>query len=237
LDALIFAVGAIYWFGVPFRGTITALVLSLLAFIITIVGVGLLVSSLAMTMQQGLLGSFLFIMPAVTLSGFVTPIENMPSWLQNADLLNPVRYIIIALRNTFLEGANSAMAWPQLWPLLYGRTSEKAPAAGGPQPLPLFDMPEPAGDEVPLEEQQSSVPAHSRKKSGRKPFPPELPRVEVVHDIDESEKTCQCGQELSRIGEETSEQLEIIPATVRDPPYRLLGPCPSHVHGRDQGTG
>jgi ABC-2 type transport system permease protein len=118
LDALIFAVGAIYWFGVPFRGTITALILSLLAFIITIVGIGLLVSSLAMTMQQGLLGSFLFIMPAVTLSGFATPIENMPSWLQNADLLNPVRYIIIALRNIFLEGANSAMVWPQLWPLL-----------------------------------------------------------------------------------------------------------------------
>jgi transposase len=98
---------------------------------------------------------------------------------------------------------------------LYGRTSEKTPTAGGPQPLPLFDMPEPTGDEEPLEEPQISVPAHSRKKSGRKPLPPELPRVEVVHDIDESEKTCQCGQELSRIGEETAEQLDIIPATVR----------------------
>ena len=97
---------------------------------------------------------------------------------------------------------------------LYGRTSEKTPTAGGPQPLPLFDMPEPTGDEEPLEE-KISVPAHQRKKSGRKPLPPELPRVEVVHDIDESEKTCQCGQELSRIGEETAEQLDIIPATVR----------------------
>jgi ABC-2 type transport system permease protein len=118
LDALIFAIGAVYWFGVPFRGTISALVLALLAFVITIVGVGLLVSSLAMTMQQGLLGSFIFIMPAVTLSGFATPIENMPDWLQTADLLNPIRYIIIALRSIFLEGADLPMVWPQIWPLL-----------------------------------------------------------------------------------------------------------------------
>lgn len=118
LDALIFAAGAILWFGIPFRGTVTALVLALLCFIITMVGVGLLVSSLSMTMQQGLLGSFLFIMPAVTLSGFATPVENMPLWLQKADLLNPVRYVIVALRNIFLEGADTAMIWPQLWPLL-----------------------------------------------------------------------------------------------------------------------
>ncbi|MGW8194319.1 MAG: ABC transporter permease [Desulforhopalus sp.] len=118
LDALIFAGGAVFWFEVPFRGTITALVLALLCFIITMVGVGLLVSSLSMTMQQGLLGSFVFIMPAVTLSGFATPIENMPLWLQKADLINPVRYIIIALRNIFLEGADAAMIWPVIWPLL-----------------------------------------------------------------------------------------------------------------------
>lgn len=118
LDALIFAAGAVYWFGIPFRGTISALVLALLCFIITMVGVGLLVSSLSMTMQQGLLGSFLFIMPAVTLSGFATPVENMPLWLQKADQINPVRYIIIALRNIFLEGADIATIWPQIWPLL-----------------------------------------------------------------------------------------------------------------------
>lgn len=118
LNALIFAAGAVLWFSVPFRGTITALVVALLCFIITIVGVGLLVSSLSMTMQQGLLGSFLFIMPAVTLSGFATPIENMPQWLQQANLVNPVRYIIIALRTIFLEGADLAMVWPHLRPLL-----------------------------------------------------------------------------------------------------------------------
>jgi ABC-2 type transport system permease protein len=118
VNALIFSAGAVWWFGVPFRGTIPALVLALLCFIITMVGVGLLVSSLSMTMQQGLLGAFVVMMPSVILSGLATPIENMPDWLQVIDLANPVRYIIVALRNIFLQGADTAMIWPHIWPLL-----------------------------------------------------------------------------------------------------------------------
>ena len=117
-DALIFAAGAVYWFGVPFRGTIPALVLALLCFIVAMVGIGLLVSSLSMTMQQALLGAFIFIMPAVILSGFATPIANMPQWLQTGTLINPVRYIIIALRTIFLKGADTAAIWPDIWPLI-----------------------------------------------------------------------------------------------------------------------
>lgn len=118
LDALIFSIGAVLWFEVPFRGTVAALLIALACFIVTIVGVGLLVSSLSMTMQQALLGSFVFMMPAVILSGFTTPIKNMPHWLQIGTLLNPVRYIIQALREIFLEGSGVPMIWPQLWPLL-----------------------------------------------------------------------------------------------------------------------
>ena len=118
MDALIFTAGAVYWFGVPFRGSVGTLVLALGCFILTIVGVGLLVSSLSMTMQQALLGSFVFMMPSVILSGFATPIENMPYWLQIGTLLNPLRHIVTALRSIFLEGAGVKMIWPQLWPLL-----------------------------------------------------------------------------------------------------------------------
>lgn len=96
---------------------------------------------------------------------------------------------------------------------LYGRKSEKTIPEGGPQPLPLFDMPEPSGEEE--KEKEVVVPAHTRKKKGRKPLPENLPRVERVHDIDPSEKICTCGTELSRIGEEVSEQLEIIPAKIQ----------------------
>ena len=97
---------------------------------------------------------------------------------------------------------------------LYGRKSEKVVPADGPRPLPLFDMPEP--EEIEKETgEEVRVAAHSRKKRGRKPLPEDLPRVEVVCDIDEDEKTCGCGCRLRRIGEETSEQLDIVPAKIR----------------------
>ena len=117
LDALLFALGAVLWFEVPFRGTVTALVCVLGMFVLAIVGVGLFVSSLSMTMQQGLLGAFVFIMPAVILSGFTTPIENMPNWLQIGTRINPMRYVVAALRQVFLQGSSVRDVWPLIWPM------------------------------------------------------------------------------------------------------------------------
>lgn len=96
---------------------------------------------------------------------------------------------------------------------LYGRKSEKHTPADGPQPLPLFDMPEP--DESGEVVEELHIPAHDRKRRGRKPLPKELPREEIIHDITEDEKICACGCELTRIGEETSEQLDVTPAVVK----------------------
>ena len=59
------------------------------------------------------------------------------------------------------------------------------------------------------------VAEHKRKKRGRKPLPADLPRVEVIHDLPENEKVCACGTQLSRIGEDTCEKLDYIPAKVR----------------------
>jgi transposase len=97
---------------------------------------------------------------------------------------------------------------------LYGRKSEKFKPEDGPQPLPLFDMPEPT-DGVDEPEEETHIPAHDRKKRGRKALPDNLPRVERFHDIDATDKICGCGCELSRIGEEVSEQLDVIPARVQ----------------------
>jgi transposase len=96
---------------------------------------------------------------------------------------------------------------------LFGRKSEQGGSQGGPQPLPLFDMPEPVEEEE--GEADIHVPAHSRKKRGRKPLPEDLPRIEVIHDIDSADKICGCGAELSRMGEEVSEQLDIVPAKIQ----------------------
>ncbi|MBT8359689.1 MAG: IS66 family transposase [Deltaproteobacteria bacterium] len=96
---------------------------------------------------------------------------------------------------------------------LFGRKSDKVYGDSGAQPLPLFDMPEPDPEAQP--EESVEVPAHTRKKSGRKPLPEDLPRIERIHDIAEADKVCGCGCELSRIGEDVSEQLDIIPARIQ----------------------
>jgi len=76
-------------------------------------------------------------------------------------------------------------------------------------------LPEPDDIEKEPEEENVEITGHSRKKKGRKPLPKDLPRVEVVHDIAEEEKVCQCGADLSRIGEDVSEKLDLIPAVIR----------------------
>jgi hypothetical protein len=90
---------------------------------------------------------------------------------------------------------------------LFGKRSERLPVEASPVQLPLFDLPEPER----IEPAKVPVEPHSRRKPGRKPLPPELPRLEVIHDLPEEEKVCACGCALSRIGEEVSEQLDIIP--------------------------
>ena len=65
------------------------------------------------------------------------------------------------------------------------------------------------------EEEKITVPAHSRKKPGRKPLPPDLPRIDIIHDLPEEEKICACGARLSRIGEEICEKLDYVPAVLR----------------------
>lgn len=116
-NGLLLSAAAVWWFGVPFEGSLSALLVILSVYIVAVVGVGLFVSSLSMTMQQGLLGSFIAIMPIVILSGFTTPIENMPDWLQHLTLINPLRYVIAAMRSIFLEGASLFDIRQEVWPL------------------------------------------------------------------------------------------------------------------------
>lgn len=116
-DALLLSAGAVLWFGVPLTGSLAALCAVLAVYIVAILGVGLFLSSLAETMQQALLAGFMFIMPAVILSGFTTPIENMPGWLQAATRVNPARYVVSGCRAVFLEGAGLAEVARYLLPM------------------------------------------------------------------------------------------------------------------------
>jgi ABC-2 type transport system permease protein len=108
---------AILWFGVPFRGSFLTLYGGIVLFVLAVIGVGLMISSLAVTMQQGLLGAFLFLVPAIILSGFATPIANMPPLVQALTRVNPMSYFMVILRGQFLEGTPFHLLAGQLWPL------------------------------------------------------------------------------------------------------------------------
>ena len=107
----------VFWFEVPLRGSLVALYLGMFLFLLSATGVGLMISSLAVTQQQGILGAFLFLVPAVILSGFATPISNMPELVQHLTLINPLRYFMVILRGVFLEGDSWELLMNQYWPM------------------------------------------------------------------------------------------------------------------------
>jgi ABC-2 type transport system permease protein len=117
LEATIIILAAVFWFKVPLLGNLFTLYTGIFLFLLTGAGVGLMISSFAATQQQGLLGTFLFMVPAMILSGFATPIRNMPELVQDITLLNPMRYFMVFLRGVFLEGLPFPMLIDQLWPL------------------------------------------------------------------------------------------------------------------------
>ncbi len=113
---IIIAVG-VFWFGVPLRGNLALLYAGLFLYILAVIGVGLMISSISRTQQQAILGTFLFIVPAVILSGFATPIANMPQSIQYLTLANPMRYFLIIVRGIFLEGLPAHLVYGLLWPM------------------------------------------------------------------------------------------------------------------------
>ncbi len=108
---------AVAWFKVPLIGNLFPLYLGITLFLLSAIGVGLMISSMCVTQQQGLFGAFMFLVPSIILSGFATPIANMPVLLQRLTLINPLRYFLIILRGVFLQGSTVSLLIPQLWPM------------------------------------------------------------------------------------------------------------------------
>jgi ABC-2 type transport system permease protein len=105
------------WFQIPFAGSFLTLYIGLGFFLLAAVGMGLLLSSIAVTMQQAMLYSFLLLMPFSLLSGLATPIQSMPHFLQLLTLANPLRYAIEIAHRVYLEGAGLNLLLPQILPL------------------------------------------------------------------------------------------------------------------------
>lgn len=110
--ALITAV-AILWFGIPFRGSVLALLIAALLYIVAGLSFGLVISSISKTQQEAFMAMFLFLFPAIILSGFFYPIETMPTVFEWLTLLNPLRFFLEIVRAIFLKGEGIVGLWPQ----------------------------------------------------------------------------------------------------------------------------
>lgn len=104
--------------GVPFVGSFPLYLMSLFIFVSSISGVGLFISSLSATQQQAMLGTFVFMLPTILLSGYATPIENMPEWLQPVSSIIPLTYMLIISKGIFLKAMPASMVFENIWPLM-----------------------------------------------------------------------------------------------------------------------
>jgi ABC-2 type transport system permease protein len=115
-------VGVGTWlFDVPIRGAVGLLYGGTALYLMTTLGAGLLISTISSNQQQAFLGGFLFVIPAVLLSGLMTPLRAIPGWLQPLTLVNPIRWYAEIVRGVLMRGATAAdLARPLVALLLIG---------------------------------------------------------------------------------------------------------------------
>jgi len=114
---LVLAVGT-NLFDVPVRGSLLAIGVGTVLYLMSTLGTGVFISTVTRTQQQAIIGGFSFLMPAILLSGFMSPVENMPAWVQPLTAINPVRYYVEILRAALLKGAGFVDVWERLLALL-----------------------------------------------------------------------------------------------------------------------
>ena len=117
-DMALVTVFGVFWFEVPIHGAVLLLVLCTGAYLLSVLGFGLLISTVSRTQQQAMTATFFFFQPVILLSGFATPIETMPAVFQYITYLSPLRYFLVIVRGIFLKGVGIGILWPQIAALL-----------------------------------------------------------------------------------------------------------------------
>ena len=117
VDMLMVTTGGVLWFGVPIKGSLFFLFIATGVYILSLLGIGLFLSTISKTQQQAMMASFFF-QPAILLSGFVTTIESMPLVFQYVTYVSPLRYFLVIVRGIFLKGVGIEVLWPQVLALL-----------------------------------------------------------------------------------------------------------------------
>ncbi len=114
VDLIVVTVVGVLWFDVPVRGSLPLLFFAVGLYVLTTLGIGLLISTVSQTQQQAMMTTFFFNIPSMLLSGLMFPIANMPEAVQALTYLNPLRYILVIVRGIFLKGVGIGILWPQM---------------------------------------------------------------------------------------------------------------------------
>lgn len=117
VDAAVSLAVVVGYFHVPLRGDLGLFFALVVLYMLTTLSGGLLISTISRTQQQAMMGGFLFLFPAILLSGFMFPTDNMPLPVRVLSYLDPLRYMMDALRALFLKGAGLALLWPDFFAL------------------------------------------------------------------------------------------------------------------------
>lgn len=115
--ASVMILAGIFVFRVPFQGSFPLLFASLLLFILSVVGIGLMLSAICQTQQQAILGTFAIAIPIVLISGFATPVENMPAGLQSLAEFSPLKHYLVIVQGSFLKALPPAEVYANAWPM------------------------------------------------------------------------------------------------------------------------
>lgn len=119
LHGTFFVLVAVFGFKIPFEGSLLALYGSMFFYLLAVIGIGLFISAISATQQQAILGAFVFASPAVLLSGFMSPVENMPDWMQVATQINPLRHFLVVAQGVFLKNLPLADVARSTLPLIF----------------------------------------------------------------------------------------------------------------------
>ena len=116
-QGVVIALIVILVFGIPMAGSPLALFAGLLVFLLAVIGVALFISSLVANQQQAMMGIMVFMMPSMLLSGFASPVQNMPTWLQPVAMINPLTHFMVIMRGVFLRDMPFWLVAQRIWPM------------------------------------------------------------------------------------------------------------------------
>lgn len=113
-DTVEILVAGVLLFNVPINGSLSLLLLLSGLFLVTTLGMGLLISTVANTQQEAMITTMFTLLPAIFLSGFMFPLAAMPGWLQAVSYVIPLRYFLIITRGIVLKGVSADVLMPEI---------------------------------------------------------------------------------------------------------------------------